>query len=469
MPSGNFGKPNDVDAGGSPIAGGSKSLALPGLVVLASLAVLLLAPLFFNLGSSTGAGAAELAQAETTQPDEAESIRGRLVITEDGERVPVPGAEITVSQGNNIIGTAVSDSDGQWQIEVPAEGIYSVSINVNSLPEGMGLTDPDRQTLTDVSVSEGQSKAVIFRLGEAVGSSVSRVERFANLFFSGLRFGSILALCSVGLSLVFGVSGLVNFAHGEIVTLGALVAFFLNASEGGPQISLLAAAVPAMLITGVLIGGMEIGFWRPLRDRKISLVSLSLVTIGLSFMLRYSFAVVFGTDFRSYRDYNIQDPVEIGWITTTPKNLVIVIISIGLLAGLGLFLMNTRSGIGIRAVSANRELASVAGIDVSNVLLTVWIIGAALSALGGIFYGISEQLDWLMGFRLLLLMFAAVILGGIGTAFGAMLGGFLIGIIVEVSTYWIDSEFKLVVALVVLVAMLMVRPQGLLGLKERTA
>jgi len=131
--------------------------------------------------------------------------------------------------------------------------------------------------------------------------------------------------------------------------------------------------------------------------------------------------------------------------------------------------MTTRSGIGIRAVSANRELASVAGIDVSNVLLTVWIIGAALSALGGIFYGISEQLDWLMGFRLLLLMFAAVILGGIGTAFGAMLGGFLIGIIVEVSTYWIDSEFKLVVALVVLVAMLMVRPQGLLGLKERTA
>ena len=99
----------------------------------------------------------------------------------------------------------------------------------------------------------------------------------------------------------------------------------------------------------------------------------------------------------------------------------------------------------------------------------VWILGTASTALGGIFLGISERLDWRMGLRLLLLMFAAIVLGGLGTAFGAMLGGFLIGLIVEVSTYWIDNEFKVVIGLAVLVLMLFVRPKGLLGYRERAA
>lgn len=459
----------------------AKPPARVGLLV--GLLVLLLAPLFFGFHSvltnlnpltpAPQASAAEVAQASsstsTSTPTPTEEIKGQLRVVMDEQRLPVAGAQITVRQNGAEIGRAVSDSSGRWLIPVPGPGSYEVEIDPTTLPDGVGLTDPNKQILADITVNDGQSKTVVFRLGEGVTSTVTRQERIANLVFSGLRFGSILALCSVGLSLVYGVSGLVNFAHGEVVTLGALVAFYINSVEGGPGLNLAIAAVLAMLITGILSGGLEIGFWRPLRERKTSLVSLSLVTIGLSFMLRYIYAVIFGTNFRSYRDYNIQDPVQIGWVTTTPKNLIIVLVSISLLAALGLFLMNTQAGIGIRAVSANRELASVAGIDVSNVLLTVWLIGAGLSALGGVFYGISEQLDWLMGFRLLLLMFAAVILGGIGTAFGAMLGGFLVGLIVEVSTYWVDSEFKLVIALAVLIAMLLVRPQGLLGQRERTA
>ena len=447
-------------------------MAFRKLTVLLGLLFLLLAPLFtnFTIGSllnpfspSSKASASNHTEADIAQDGPTESVRGRLVLLVERERLPVQGVRVIVSQDGQLLDRDDSDSDGRWEIELPGPGIYSVEIDVGSFPQGVGLTDPDRQTLSDVEIEPGQSKTLVFRLGERLVSSVSRTERIANLVFSGLRIGAILALCSVGLSLVYGVSGLINFAHGEIVTMGALVAYFLHASVGGPGINLALAIIPAIVISGIFWGGLEVFMWSPLRNRKISLVSLALVTIGLSFVLRYFFAIVFGTGFRSYRDYNIQEPIEFGLITTTPKSMIVIIISVALLAGLGMFLLTTRSGIGIRAVAANRELASVAGINVSNVLLTVWLIGAGLSALGGIFYGITEQLDWLMGFRLLLLMFASVILGGIGTAFGAMAGGFLIGLIIEVGTYWVDSEFQLVMALAVLILMLLIRPQGLLG------
>jgi len=444
------------------------------LPVLLGLLFLLLAPLLtnFTIGSLLnpfGFISKAAAQDEVVQTDTTESIRGRLVVFLDGERLPVSGARVIVLLDGQPLERSDSDNDGRWEIELPGPGIYTVQLDVESLPEGVTLTDAERQILPDVEIEPGQSKTVVFRLGESLGSAFSRTERIANLVFSGLRIGAILALCSVGLSLVYGVSGLINFAHGEMVTMGALVAYFLHASVGGPELSLIAATIPAILICGTFWGGMEVFVWSPLRNRKTSLVSLALVTIGLSFVLRYFFAIVFGTGFRSYRDHSIQDPIEVGWITTTPKSMIVIIISVALLAGLGMFLLTTRSGIGIRAVAANRELASVAGINVPNVLLTVWVIGAALSGLGGIFYGITEQLDWLMGFRLLLLMFASVILGGIGTAFGAMAGGFMIGLITEVGTYWVDSEFQLVLALSVLILMLLVRPQGLLGRRERTA
>ena len=412
---------------------------------------------------------------EASGQEAGESIKGRLEIEDteaEGESrvfTPISDVRITVSQDGAEIGTATSDANGEWSVDLPSRGTYQVRIHTDTLPQGVALTDAERDVLPNVIVDEDQSKTVRFNFGSGARDTVSRLERISNLVFSGLRFGAIIAMCSVGLSLIFGVTGLVNFAHGELVTLGALVAYFLHASPAGPQMSLLLAIVPTLIICGLFGAGMEKGIWKPLRKRHTSLIALSLVSIGLGFVLRYIFAIVFGVQFRSYSDYSIQDPVDFGWVSIAPKSMLILIVSVMLLAAFGLFLMLTRMGVGIRAVAANRELASVSGINVDRVIMWVWILGTASTALGGVFLGISERLDWRMGLRLLLLMFAAIVLGGLGTAFGAMLGGFLIGLIVEVSTYWIDNEFKLVIGFTVLVLMLFVRPKGLLGYRERTA
>jgi branched-chain amino acid transport system permease protein len=154
-------------------------------------------------------------------------------------------------------------------------------------------------------------------------------------------------------------------------------------------------------------------------------------------------------------------------ITTVPKNLVIIGATLVVLAAVGLFLQRTTLGTAMRAVADNTDLAESSGIDVDRVVLLTWVVGAGLAALGGVFLGISEQVQWDMGFKLLLLIFSAVILGGLGTAFGAMLGGFTIGVVIEMSTLWLAVEFKTAVAFAILVGMLLIRPQGLLGVRER--
>jgi branched-chain amino acid transport system permease protein len=124
-------------------------------------------------------------------------------------------------------------------------------------------------------------------------------------------------------------------------------------------------------------------------------------------------------------------------------------------------------GTAMRAVADNRDLAESSGIDVERVILVTWVVGAGLAGLGGVLQGASETVQWDMGFKLLLLIFAAVVLGGLGTAYGAMVGAFIVGVTVEMSTFWIDANVKNAVALGVLVIMLLVRPQGLLGTRER--
>jgi len=214
-------------------------------------------------------------------------------------------------------------------------------------------------------------------------------------------------------------------------------------------------------------GVQERYLWRPLRNAQVSLISMLVISIGLSFAIRYLILVVVGGNPRPYADFSVQDRIDILGISTVPKNLVIIAFTLVVLALVGLFLQRTRLGTAMRAVSDNSDLAESSGIDVRRVVLVTWVMGSALAALGGVMFGISEQVQWDMGFRLLLLIFSAVILGGLGTAFGAMLGGFIVGIAVEMSTLWIPVEFKTAVALGILVLMLLVRPQGLLGSRER--
>ncbi len=401
------------------------------------------------------------------QESDGQQIRGVMEVIGDDERRPVEGVEVVVSLRGTEIGRAASGPDGQWAVRVPESGIYSVRLLTGTLPAGVGLTNPERVELSEVEVAPGQRKTVRFGLGPGVTQSVRGAERISNLAVLGFRFGAIIALSSIGLSLVYGISRLVNFAHGELVTLGAVMAFLFSASGAGPGWHLLVAMVPAMLAVGAFGGVLELALWRPLRRRRTGNVALMLVSIGLALMIRYLIVVIFGRRPRSYLHYNISEPVEFWTVSTPPKNLVIIGVSAGLLATVGLLLRHTRMGTAMRAVAGNPELAQASGVDTQRVLLVTWVAGSALSALGGVFFGITETVEWDMGFRLLLLIFAGVILGGIGTAYGAMVGGFGVGLLTELSTYWIDAEFKTAIGLGMLVLMLLFRPRGLLGVRGR--
>lgn len=191
------------------------------------------------------------------------------------------------------------------------------------------------------------------------------------------------------------------------------------------------------------------------------------ISIGLSFAIRNVINIMFGGEPRTYADFAVQQPITFLGVRTVPKNLVIIGLSVAVLIGVGLFLQRTKTGIAMRAVADNRDLAESSGIDAERVILITWVVGAGLAGLGGVLEGASETVQWDMGFKLLLLIFAAVVLGGLGTAFGAMVGAFVVGVVIEMSTLWIDPNVKNAVALAVLVVMLLVRPQGLLGTKER--
>jgi len=395
------------------------------------------------------------------------AIQGTLEVIDGNDRSPVPGVTITVSRGDEVIGTAVSDDAGEWKVIVPEPGAYDVILDVATLPEGVALTDPDRSVLAGVEVRTGQEKVVRFNLGPGVASTVDAWNRIWGLTLIGLKLGAIIALCAIGLSLIFGVTALVNFAHGDLVTLGAMLAFLFNATPLGPGWHLILAAVPAVILSGAFGAAQELGLWRPLRRRRAGLISLIVISIGFGFVLRYLMLVAFKGQPRPYADYAVQTPIDFLGAPIVPKSLVVIAVAAVILVGVGLFLMRTKTGTAMRAVADNADLAESSGIDVNRVILGTWVMGATLAGLGGVLFGASEQVQWDMGFRLLLLVFAAVVLGGLGTAFGAMLGGFVIGVAVEMSTLFIPAEFKTAVALGILIVMLLVRPQGLLGLRER--
>lgn len=398
---------------------------------------------------------------------EGESIGGTLEKIDGDERAPVEGVTIEVELDGTPVGSAQSDAGGEWEIPVPGAGTYLVRLDVDTLPEGVALTDPERSELPTINVRDGQNKTARFNLGPGLASGISTWSRVSSLFVVGLKLGAIIALSSIGLSLIFGVTGLVNFAHGDLVTLGAVIAFWFNAAGGGPGWHILLAAIPAVVLVAAFGGAQEHWLWRPLRMRGIGLVSMIVVSIGLSFVIRYLILVVFSGLPRPYNQYAIQNDIEFLGITTVPKNIVIIVFTVIVLIGVGVFLTRTKLGTAMRAVADNSDLAESSGIDVQRVIRVTWIVGAGLAALGGVMFGISEQVQWDMGFKLLLLIFAAVVLGGLGTAFGAMLGGFIVGVAVEMSTLWLPVEFKTAVALAILIGMLLVRPQGLLGVKAR--
>jgi branched-chain amino acid transport system permease protein len=403
------------------------------------------------LASPVGAQAAE---------NTGEGVRGTIV-DEDDE--PVEGVEITVADAaGETVGTATTGADGVFQLEVPGPGNYSATIDDETLGD-LTLRNPDRATL-EFPIREGQQRTLLFPLGEGdreIGGTLARV---LQLLVEGVKFGLIIAMASVGLSLIFGTTGLINFAHGEMVTFGALVGWFVNVTLG---LHFVPATVVAVVIGGLAGAGLDKALWRPLRRRGTGLIALLVISIGLGLLVRYLFLYQFGGRTRPFAQYAVQRAIDLGPVAIAPKDIFSIILSLAVLAAVGLALLRTKAGKAMRAVADNPDLAASSGIDVERVILLVWFFGGGLAALGGVLLGLTEQVSWQMGVQLLLLMFAGVILGGLGTAFGALVGSFVVGVFIQLSTLVVAPELKNVGALAILILILLVRPQGLLGQPER--
>jgi neutral amino acid transport system permease protein len=418
------------------------------------------------------------------QDDTTGAIFGELTYEDEtGADVPVEGTTITVE---GITFTEVTtDADGAFLVDGLESGAYLVSIDPSNLPEGVTLRNPDAVT-RDLNVDAGRTSRALFALTTSEldaaaadeGSDFGR--RFAQLTVEGLKLGLYLAMAAIGLSLIYGTTGLSNFSHAEMVTWGMLSTYFFNwyglagalgfmsgwpAPLGG-GVNLIVAAFFGVIAGGCLGYVIDRYILRSARRAGVSVISQMVMTIGLSIGIRYIFLYNFGGTPRTFKDYSAQTAWEIGPVDITPKDLTAMLISIVVLVSVGLLLQRTRIGKAMRAVADNRDLAESSGIDVQKVITTVWVTGGALAALGGVFFGL-DQVKWDFGWRILLLIFAAVTLGGLGTAYGALVGALVVGLTINLSTLWIDAELKNMVALLLLVVILIFRPQGILGQKER--
>jgi neutral amino acid transport system permease protein len=288
---------------------------------------------------------------------------------------------------------------------------------------------------------------------------------FWQLVANGLVTGSVIALAAVGVSLVYGILRLVNFAYGDFMAFGALAAYAFNGPLG---LGMIPSTLLGMLATAVLSLVLDVALWRPLRARRAGFMSLFLASIGLALVLRQVLLLAYGPQPQSYKvdQYKVY---VIGSVRFSEPQLITIVGAAVAIVATGVFLSRSTLGRTMRALADDRELAAVAGVRVSRVIAYTWIVSGLLAGLAGVFAGlVQSSFDPNFGFQLLLPVFAAVVLGGIGSAYGALAGGIVLGLAMELSTWpsllgGVNPVYKPVVAFAILAAALMVRPQGLFG------
>lgn len=406
----------------------------------------------------------------STQPCTVSPTNGCIQGTiTDSDRKPVEGVAVDVTGPGGFAQTATTQDTGRWSVRVETPGAYTVAVDQDTLPKGQYLTnaaDAERKVTASLNANVGQ----IFQLSDQKGATTTdaatsvTAARAWQQFASGIRLGLLIALASVGLSLIYGTTGLSSFSHGEQVTLGGLLAY-LFANQLGWNIWLTGIVVTLLCAaTGWL---QDAGIWRPLRRKRISLTQLMIVTIGLSIAAQYAFQYFFGASTVRIQQGN-PETVAFAGVTLTVQSYVAMAIALVVLVATGLFLAKTRFGRATRAVSDNPALASASGIDVDRVIRFVWTLAAGLAGLSGVMLGlVLNGVNWQTGLQLLLLMFASVTLGGLGTAYGALVGSMIIGIVVELTNLVLPGDFKYATALVILILILLFRPQGIFGRAER--
>jgi len=393
----------------------------------------------------------------------------------------VPNAKITVTGPNGFSATLVSGADGRATVPIEKTGTYKVLLDKSTIAAGLSvLGDNPRDVQVD---AENQGVPAYFLLGDGAAggatptpgktssptTSSGTTPTFAEVVFpriaTGLIYGLLIALASIGVSLIYGTTGLNNFAHGELVTFGGLVGYVVSGVMHMPGWLGILSAVVFGGIFGYL---QDLGLWKPLRKRGIGLIPLMIVSIGLSLALRYIFNFIFGPDLlvtpSDSSSFLTLGPVHLRfWDVVSPIICIVVLLLVAFA------MLRTRIGKATRAVADNRSLAAATGINVERVIRIVWVAGGALAGLSGALIGYYQPVSWETGASILLLIFASVTLGGFGSAFGALVGSLIIGLLIDLSTSYgfIPSNLKLVAALAVMIIILLFRPQGILGRKDR--
>ena len=386
---------------------------------------------------------------------------------------PLEGVHLTI-EGPGGKQEVDTDADGKWHVNVPEKNAtYKITLDESTLPDGIAVVEEGNDTpnVKEAEMGAGGRVTVNFFIGEGERHVVSFFDQLIQRIVTGLSFGLMLALAAVGLSLVFGTTGISNFAHAEMVTFGPVVVAALSGLIGGAgSLSLpIWASIPLAVIASAILGLLlDVILWRPLRRRRVGVVQLMIVSIGLSLTLRYIFQFFIGGG-TTQLPFAQQDKIPLfGTVQLSYVDMASFVICIVVIVAFALWLTYSRTGKATRAISDNSSLAAASGIDVDAVVRVVWTVAGAMAGLAGILYAYYRPgLKWDMGAQVLLLMFAAVTLGGLGTAFGALIGSIIVGLIVETSTLWIPSDLKYAGALFVLIIILLFRPQGILGRRER--
>ncbi|MDU4038929.1 MAG: branched-chain amino acid ABC transporter permease [Bifidobacterium dentium] len=411
-------------------------------------------------------------------------------ILQDADKKAI--ADITVKLSGTEEAETTTDADGKWAFSVKDDGDYTVTID-ESVAEEHGLKsssatvtikkasfDKQRGVVrfdqVNDSASSGSSSSDSAKSGSDSSSSsgtatVSKKKAGSNIgkriwqqLYSGIIFGLMLGLMSVGMNLVYGTTGLQSFSHGEQVTLGGLMAYVGTQMLHMPVVASAIFAIVIGAITGLIQNEIV---WGPLRRRHVGTMQQMIVTIGLSMALQYTFQFFFGGDIKGIVK-SVPDSFQLGPITTDMPTLLSALIAICVIIGVTLFLYKTRLGRATRAVSDNAALAAASGINVDQVVRVVWILSCSMAALSGVLLGIYlNGISWNTGATLILLMFAAVTLGGLGTANGALIGSLVIGIVADMSSLVILNDMRYASALAILIIVLLVRPQGIFGKQQR--
>lgn len=289
----------------------------------------------------------------------------------------------------------------------------------------------------------------------------SVVADFLQAVAFGLVEGSVISVGAVGLTLSYGVTRFINFAYGEFLAYGAFLALFLSGAAFGGSLPLPVAAVVAILLVGLLGVAVSRFFFRPISDRGA--LPLLITSIGVAFILRYLLIAAASADSRQL-PVPLMRPVEFAGVGLTPLELGVVAVSVVTMLAIHLLLQRTMLGKTMRATSGNRSLAEVAGIDTDAVIRKTWFISAAAGGLAGVLYGVLfAPFRPTFGFGYLIVVFAATLLGGIGRPYGAMLGAVLIGLMISLGSTYLSASYDQAYAFIALVAVLLVRPEGIRG------